>query len=127
MSWLVEPELSQETLAKQFRQLVEAPEILVLPGAPDALAAKIAKDLGVKALYLSGAAYTAQRALPDLGLVHVSEVADRARDLIRASNLPLLVDIDTGFGGVLSVVRTAREMVEARVAAVQIEDQDLPK
>ncbi|MDY0324235.1 MAG: isocitrate lyase/phosphoenolpyruvate mutase family protein, partial [Candidatus Carbobacillus sp.] len=52
---------------------------------------------------------------------------DRARDLIRASNLPLLVDIDTGFGGVLSVVRTAREMVEARVAAVQIEDQDLPK
>lgn len=127
MSWLVEPELSQETLAQQFRQLVDAPHILVLPGAPDALAAKIAKDLGVKALYLSGAAYTAQRGLPDLGLVYSSEVAERARDLIRASNLPLLVDIDTGFGGVLSVVRTAREMVEARVAAVQIEDQDLPK
>ena len=55
------------------------------------------------------------------------EIAARARDLIRAANLPLLVDIDTGFGGVLHVARTAREMVEAKVAAVQIEDQDLPK
>ncbi|MBE3594009.1 MAG: methylisocitrate lyase [Candidatus Carbobacillus altaicus] len=127
MSWLIEPQPSQETLFARFRELVESPEILILPGAPDPLAAKIAKDLGVKALYLSGAAYTAQRALPDLGLVHSSEVAERARDLIRASALPLLVDIDTGFGGVLSVARTAREMVEARVAAVQIEDQDLPK
>lgn len=54
-------------------------------------------------------------------------MAGRAREIIRATNLPLLVDIDTGFGGVMNVARTAVEMVEARVAAVQIEDQDLPK
>lgn len=54
-------------------------------------------------------------------------MADRAKDLVRAADLPLLVDIDTGFGGVLNAARTAREMLEARVAAVQIEDQQLPK
>ena len=60
-------------------------------------------------------------------MIHSTEVAGRARDLVRATNLPLLVDIDTGFGGVLNTVRTAREMIEANVAAVQIEDQQLPK
>ena len=55
-----------------------------------------------------------------------TEVAERARDLVRATDLPVLVDIDTGFGGVLNVARTAVEMVEAKVA-VQIEDQQLPK
>ena len=54
-------------------------------------------------------------------------MAERARELVRATDLPVLVDIDTGFGGVLNVARTAREMVEANVAAVQIEDQQLPK
>src|SRR5690606_22099557 len=98
-----------------------------MPGAHDGLAARIAKQTGFEALYLSGAAYTASRGLPDLGIVYSEEVVRRARDLIRASGLPLLVDIDTGYGGVLNVARTAREMVEAKVAAVQIEDQDLPK
>ena len=79
------------------------------------------------ALYLSGAAYTASKGLPDLGIVTSTEVAERARDLVRATDLPVLVDIDTGFGGVLNVARTAVEMVEAKVAAVQIEDQQLPK
>ena len=87
----------------------------------------MAKRAGFSALYLSGAAYTASRGLPDLGIVNSNEVADRAREIIRATNLPILVDIDTGFGGVLNVARTAREMEEAGVAAVQIEDQDLPK
>ena len=60
-------------------------------------------------------------------IVTSTEVAERARDLVRATDLPVLVDIDTGFGGVLNVARTAVEMVEAKVAAVQIEDQQLPK
>ena len=79
------------------------------------------------ALYLSGVAYTASKGLPDLGIVTSTEVAERARDLVRATDLPVLVDIDTGFGGVLNVARTAVEMVEAKVATVQIEDQQLPK
>lgn len=127
MSWLVNEELSQKELAEQFRQLMTQPDILKIPGAHDAMAALVAKQVGFEALYLSGAAYTASRGLPDLGMLHSEEMAVRARDLIRATNLPVLVDIDTGYGGVLNVVRTAREMVEHRVAAVQIEDQELPK
>src|SRR5699024_9935749 len=82
---------------------------------------------GFSALYLSGGAYTASQGLPDLGIITSTEVADRAKELIRATDLPVLVDIDTGFGGVLNVARTVMEMKEAKVAAVQIEDQKLPK
>ncbi|USY55562.1 methylisocitrate lyase [Bacillus sp. 1780r2a1] len=127
MTWIVNQPLSQKELAATFQRLMDAPEILQLPGAHDAMAALVAKQAGFSALYLSGAAYTASRGLPDLGIVTSTELADRAKDLIRATNLPVLVDIDTGFGGVLNAARTAREMVEANVAAVQIEDQQLPK
>ncbi|MBE9915559.1 methylisocitrate lyase [Paenibacillus donghaensis] len=127
MAWLIEEEPDQKQLAAQFRKLVSGPTIVKIPGAHDGMAARIAKQFDFKAIYLSGAAYTASRGLPDLGLIYSNEVAERARELIRASGLPLLVDIDTGFGGILNVARTAKEMVEAKVAAVQIEDQEMPK
>lgn len=127
MAWIVDQQSSQVELADQFKKLVEEKSILQIPGAHDAMAALVAKNAGFHALYLSGGAYTASKGLPDIGIVNSTEVAERARDLIRATNLPVLVDIDTGFGGVLNVARTAREMVEANVAAVQIEDQSLPK
>ncbi|WP_146552131.1 methylisocitrate lyase [Rummeliibacillus sp. SL167] len=127
MAWIVNQPVSQKELATKFRELIAQSSILQIPGAHDAMAGLMAKKAGFEALYLSGAAYTASRGLPDLGIVNSDEVADRAREIIRATNLPLLVDIDTGFGGVLNVARTAREMEEAGVAAVQIEDQDLPK
>lgn len=126
MAWLRSEETAQRDLVARLRALLDR-RPLVLPGAHDALSALIAKRAGFEALYLSGAAYAASRGLPDLGLVNSEEVARRARDIVRATDLPLLVDIDTGFGGVLNVARAAREMVEARVAAVQIEDQDMPK
>jgi methylisocitrate lyase len=125
--WIIERESTQEELAERFRTLMNAPDILQIPGAHDGMAALMARKVGFQALYLSGAAFTASQGLPDLGIVTSEEVARRARELVRAANLPVLVDIDTGFGGVLNVTRTAREMVEARVAAVQIEDQELPK
>lgn len=127
MAWIVNQPVSQKELATKFRELIAQSSILQIPGAHDAMAGLMAKKAGFEALYLSGAAYTASRGLPDLGIVNSDEVADRAHEIIRATNLPLLVDIDTGFGGVLNVARTAREMEEAGVAAVQIEDQDLPK
>ncbi|MRH41683.1 methylisocitrate lyase [Aquibacillus halophilus] len=127
MTWLVEDERTQKELAEQFLKQVESKSILKIPGTHDGMAALVAKQTGFEALYLSGAAYTASRGLPDLGIVTSDEVTQRARDLIRATQLPLLVDIDTGYGGILNVARTAKEMVEARVAAVQIEDQELPK
>lgn len=127
MSWLIEKEPEQAELAKQFRKLITAGPIVKIPGTHDGMSARIAKQCDFKALYLSGAAYTASRGLPDLGLIYSNEVADKARELVRASGLPILVDIDTGFGGILNVARTAKEMVEAKVAAVQIEDQEMPK
>lgn len=127
MAWIVEKPKTQQQLAQQFLTLMKAPDILQIPGAHDAMAGLVARNIGFDVLYLSGAAYTASRGLPDLGVITSEEVANRAREIIRATNLPMLVDIDTGFGGVLNVARTAREMEEAGVAAVQIEDQDLPK
>ncbi|MBM7598882.1 methylisocitrate lyase [Virgibacillus halotolerans] len=127
MAWIVDQQSTQEALANQFKTLIQEENILQIPGAHDAMAALVAKKAGFSALYLSGGAYTASLGLPDLGIITSKEVADRAKELIRATNLPVLVDIDTGFGGVLNVARTAVEMLESKVAAVQIEDQKLPK
>src|SRR5699024_4845050 len=127
MAWIVDSTSTQETLAKQFKEMIKQKEILQIPGAHDAMAALYAKKADFNALYLSGGAYTASMVIPDLGMINSNEVAERAKELVRATNLPLLVDIDTGFGGVLNVARTAAEMYEANVAAVQIEDQQLPK
>ncbi|MHA6480345.1 methylisocitrate lyase [Paenibacillus sp. strain BS8-2] len=127
MSWLIEEEPGQSELAQRFRQLVGRGPILQIPGAHDGMSARVAKRSGFEALYLSGAAYTASRGLPDLGILYGNEVAERARELVRATGLPVLADIDTGYGGVLNVARAAKEMVEAKVAAVQLEDQDMPK
>ena len=127
MAWIVDQLSTQKELAEKLKEEMEAEDILQIPGAHDAMAALVARDAGFSVLYLSGGAYTASRGMPDLGIVTATEIAERARDLVRATNLPVLVDIDTGFGGILNVARTAREMVEANVAAVQIEDQQLPK
>ncbi|MDR7076129.1 methylisocitrate lyase [Neobacillus niacini] len=127
MAWIVDQPSTQAELATSFKELMTAPDILQIPGAHDAMAALVAKQAGFSTLYLSGAAYTASCGLPDLGVVTSAEMAQRARELVRATDLPVLVDIDTGFGGVLNVARTAREMWEANVAAVQLEDQQLPK
>ncbi|MBN8235695.1 methylisocitrate lyase [Halobacillus kuroshimensis] len=127
MTWLVQTASTQKERAQEFQRLMKSGNLLKIPGAHDGMSAKIAKDLGFQALYLSGAAYTASQALPDLGLIYSNEMAGKAREIVRASDLPLLVDIDTGYGGVLNAARAAKEMVEAGAAAVQIEDQLMPK
>lgn len=128
MSWLGSHP-NQAEVQTRFRERLEdrSRPALVMPGAHDGLSALLARDAGFEALYLSGAAFTASRGLPDLGLIHSTEVAERARELTAAAGLPVLVDIDTGYGGVLNAVRAGREMVDAGAAAVQIEDQELPK
>jgi methylisocitrate lyase len=127
MIWLtndgIEPALPGEQLAKLWR----GPGILKIPGAHNALAALMAKRAGFRALYLSGAALSASLGLADLGILSLEEVCLFARTISRASGLPLIVDGDTGFGGVLNVMRTVREVEDAGAAAIQIEDQSLPK
>ncbi len=129
MTWLVEPPRGAErrTPGERLGDLWAESGVLRMPGAHSPLAALIARKHGFKALYLSGAALAASLGLPDLGIVTLDELARATRIICRASGLPLLVDADTGFGETLNVVRAIREIEEAGGAAVQIEDQVMPK
>jgi methylisocitrate lyase len=109
-----------------FRRLLARPQILQMPGAHNGLAALQARDAGFEALYLSGAAMSASMGLPDLGIVTIDDVCVFIRQVARAG-LPVLVDGDTGFGGILNIVRMIESFEREGAAAVQIEDQLLPK
>jgi methylisocitrate lyase len=99
-----------------------------VPGAPNALLARLIERCGYDAMYLSGAAFSAGvLGLPDVGLFTLSELAQQTTYLTRACALPLIVDADTGFGEALNVERTVRQMEGAGVAAIHLEDQQLPK
>jgi methylisocitrate lyase len=113
--------------AAALRRLIARKSALVAPGAHDGLSALLARRAGFEALYLSGAALSASMALPDLGLLTLEDVTRRAREVVRASGLPLIVDCDTGFGEALNVMHTVRCLEEAGAACVQIEDQQFPK
>ncbi len=108
----------------QFRDAVTKNSPLQIVGAVNAYAAMLAERSGHKAIYLSGAGVAnASFGLPDLGMTSLNDVAEDARRITAACGLPLLVDIDTGWGGAFNIARTIREMERAGVAAVHIEDQ----
>ncbi len=111
----------------RFRALLEGPRILQLPGAYNGLSALQAKGAGFEALYLSGAAMSASMGLPDLGVITIEDVCFFIRQMARASDLPILVDGDTGYGEALNVMHMVRSFEEAGAGAVHIEDQILPK
>jgi len=101
--------------------------IVIAPGVFNAIGAMIAERQGFKAIYLSGSGIAGAMGLPDLSLTTLTEVVEEARRITRISKLPLIVDVDTGFGEVLNVERTVIEMEAANVSAIHIEDQVLPK
>src|SRR3954464_8769986 len=101
--------------------------LLQLPGAFNPLSAKLIERHGFDGIYVSGAVLSADLGLPDIGLTTLSEVAARARQIARVSELPTLVDADTGFGEPMNVARTVQELEDAGVAALHIEDQINPK
>ncbi len=108
----------------RFRQAVEAERPLQVVGVINAYCAKLAERAAFRALYLSGAGVAnASFGLPDLGLTTLSEVLEDARRITAATELPLLVDCDTGWGSSLTIARTVREMTHAGVAAIHLEDQ----
>ncbi|RXJ73728.1 methylisocitrate lyase [Veronia nyctiphanis] len=109
---------------QRFRRAVSANNPLSIVGAVNAYCAMMAEQTGHQALYLSGAGVAnASHGMPDLGMTGLHDVVEDARRITAASSLPLLVDIDTGFGGAFNIARTVREMERAGVAAVHIEDQ----
>jgi len=127
MTWLNNDGSDSTPPGEWLAELWRGPGILRIPGAHHALAGLLAKRAGFKALYLSGAALSASLGLADLGILGLDEVCLFTRMISRATGLPLIVDGDTGFGGILNVMRTVREMEDAGAAAIQIEDQALPK
>jgi methylisocitrate lyase len=125
MTWLVEDR--SEHPAMVLRRMLDEGGLVVAPGAVDGLQALLARQVGARCCYLSGAAFSASLGLPDVGLFGLTELADRTRMVVRASGLPFIVDADTGFGEALNVVRAARELEEAGAGAIQLEDQASPK
>lgn len=127
MTYLVAENLAAEPAGLRLRQLLARPGILQMPGAYNGLSGLQAKAAGFEALYLSGAAMSASMGLPDLGVLTVDDVCFFLRQIARVTQLPILVDGDTGFGEALNVMHMVRAFEEAGAAAVQIEDQLLPK
>lgn len=118
---------SSESPGRRLRQLVER-DTIQAPGAPSALVGRLIERLGFEATYLSGAAFSAGvLALPDIGLFTLTELVQHATCLTRAVTIPVIVDADTGFGDAANVERTVRELEPTGVAAIQFEDQSLPK
>jgi 2-methylisocitrate lyase-like PEP mutase family enzyme len=113
---------------ESLRAMLREEKGVILPGAPNALAARIIADLGFKAVYLTGAGLTNMHlGLPDLGFMDLGLVADHVIAIRGVTDLPLIVDIDTGFGNALNVIRTVRILEQAGASAIQIEDQHSPK
>ncbi|MBM3220114.1 MAG: methylisocitrate lyase [Candidatus Rokubacteria bacterium] len=127
MTWLTERDRDGQPAGERLAALWARPGIVRIPGAHDPLAALLARRAGFEALYLSGAAVSASLALPDLGVLTLGELTFFARAICRASGLPLVVDGDTGYGEALNAMRLVRELEDAGAAAVQLEDQVLPK
>ncbi len=111
-----------------LKQLVESDELTVAPGAHDALTARVIEDTGFPAVYMTGYGQAASHlGRPDIGLMSMTEMVARARNISAVVDVPVIADADTGFGNVINVIRTVREYEAANVAAIQIEDQVLPK
>lgn len=112
---------------KALRAALAAPEIARMPGAFSPLAARAIQEAGFEGVYVSGAVVAADLALPDIGLTTLTEVAHRSRQIARVTDLPVLVDADTGFGEPMSAARTVSELEDAGVAGCHLEDQVNPK
>src|SRR5262247_90062 len=111
-----------------LRRMLEAPGIVVAPGAYDGFSARLIEAAGFKAVYMTGAGTAASHlGQPDLGLATLTEMANHAGHLASCVSVPVIADADPGYGNALNVVRTVREYEKAGVAGLHIEDQVAPK
>ena len=113
---------------QQLKQLVEARNGLLVPGAFNALSAKVVADLGFQAIYVTGAGVTNMWfGMPDQGFIGLHEIAEHTARIRDAVQVPLIVDADTGFGNALNVIHTVRTLERAGADCIQLEDQVAPK
>ncbi|THE09913.1 oxaloacetate decarboxylase [Bacillus timonensis] len=113
---------------KKLRKLIKDDSILVAPGASTALLARIVEDEGFQAVYATGAGMSNMiLGYPDMGLASMYEMLENTRRIVDAVNIPVIVDIDNGYGNQINVTRTVREFCKAGAASLQMEDQIMPK
>lgn len=113
---------------KKLKELVQARRGVIVPGAFNALSAKVIEDLGFEAIYVTGAGVTNMWfGMPDQGFMGLAEIAEHTARIRDAVTVPLLVDADTGFGNALNVTHTVRTLERAGADCIQLEDQVAPK
>jgi methylisocitrate lyase len=110
-----------------FRARLASGELIRMPGAFNPLSARLIQDKGFEGVYISGAVLSADLGLPDIGLTTLTEVASRGQQISRMTDLPTLIDADTGFGEPMNVARTVQTLEDAGVSGLHIEDQVNPK
>lgn len=114
--------------AQTLRQIIDSGEFIVAPGVFEMISARVADQMGFKALYMTGYGATASYlGLPDAGIATYSEMVDCAGRIARGTSTPMIADADTGYGGLLNVHRTIQGYEAAGVQGIQIEDQVTPK
>ncbi len=114
--------------AAHFRNLIESGKLVMAPGEPDSLTARLTEQAGFPAVYMTGFGATASRlGMPDIGLLTQTEMTEQARNMTRAVDIPVIADADTGYGGPSNIHRTVLEYQQAGVAAIHLEDQVAPK
>lgn len=111
----------------RFREDLSSGRLLRMPGAFNPLSARLIERKGFDGVYISGAVLSADLGLPDIGLTTLTEVASRGAQIARTTELPTLIDADTGFGEPMNAARTVQEMENAGVSGLHIEDQVNPK
>lgn len=110
-----------------LRELLEGEKSILIPGAYDALSAKIIDSLGFDAIYVTGFGIAATNGFPDVGLTTLTEVMESCRKIVDATSRPVIADMDTGYGGFVNLARTVKDAESIGVAAIQLEDQQFPK
>ena len=110
-----------------LRKLIGGDEIIVAPGVYDGMSARLVQRAGFAAVYATGGGIARSMGYPDLGLLGLTEVADRLSVIVEHAGVPVIADADTGYGNTLNVRRTIREFERAGVAALHLEDQTFPK
>jgi 2-methylisocitrate lyase-like PEP mutase family enzyme len=114
-------------LRKRLKELFARKKLLIAPGAFDGLSARLVEQAGFEAVYLSGGAVARSMGVPDIGLITLSEVIDRAAQVVSAVKIPVIADADTGYGNALNLIRAVQELERVGVAAIHLEDQVTPK
>ena len=124
---MLETNIAPHEKRVNFRAALATGELLRMPGAFNPLSAQLIQDKGFEGVYVSGAVLAADLGLPDIGLTTLTEVSQRAGQIARVTDLPALVDADTGFGEPMNVARTVQLIEDAGLAGLHIEDQVNPK